>query len=275
MPFDIYQNFFPVQNFPNPLLLVSILQHSDKKSYILNKNHPIPMQYHREFKPPKEIVLTAKRKGISVVALTDKASARWEYGLWPLSNLLKKTVTNNSILGYGARRYLDEIKELEAEFPQMIILPGLDAAPFYYWSGSYRNGDLTINNWHKHLIAIGLFDESDYKNVPVIGNWFGIALTLVVFAFLIFGFLVALTIFFVLSERKIASHFQDRVGPMRVGPHGIFQSIIDTVKLLAKEDIIPQETSKRLFKFAPYLVFGATFAAFAAIPFGNTIEIGL
>ena len=109
------------------------------------------------------------------------------------------------------------------------------------------------------------------ENSSILGSWFGIALLLLVFAFVIAGFLVLLTLFLVLSERKIASHFQDRVGPMRVGPHGIFQTVIDMIKLLAKEDIIPQEVSKRLFKFAPYLVFAATFAAFAAIPFGRNI----
>ena len=117
--------------------------------------------------------------------------------------------------------------------------------------------------------------EQYFGNIPVIGgwfgSWFGIAILMIVFAFAVAIFLILLTLFLVLSERKIASHIQDRVGPMRVGPHGIFQTIADMIKLLTKEDIIPEETSKRLFKLAPYLVFAVTFAVFAAIPFGKNI----
>jgi NADH-quinone oxidoreductase subunit H len=74
-------------------------------------------------------------------------------------------------------------------------------------------------------------------------------------------------------ERKALAHFQIRLGPMRVGPHGLLQPIADALKLLTKEDIIPSEADKFVFWIAPLIILCASFTVYIVIPFGPTHAI--
>jgi NADH-quinone oxidoreductase subunit H len=74
-------------------------------------------------------------------------------------------------------------------------------------------------------------------------------------------------------ERKILAHMQVRLGPMRVGPHGLLQPIADALKLLLKEDIIPAEADVLVFWVAPFIVTLAAFTVFVVVPFGPTHAI--
>lgn len=96
----------------------------------------------------------------------------------------------------------------------------------------------------------------------------------------LFIFILPFALFAVLFERKVSAHMQDRLGPMRVGYHGILQTVADILKLVQKEDIIPTLADKPLFNIAPVLVFAGSYLAFAAIPFssafiGSNIDLGI
>src|SRR5437870_3750273 len=76
--------------------------------------------------------------------------------------------------------------------------------------------------------------------------------------------------FLIYVERKVAAWVQDRVGPNRVGPRGLFQSVADALKFLLKEDIIPGHVDKLLFLVAPCIAVTTALLAFAVVPFGAT-----
>jgi len=108
-------------------------------------------------------------------------------------------------------------------------------------------------------------------NVPL--NYLSLTLGLLAAAAAL-GLVSGLGIVFTWLERKVAGHMQDRLGPMRTGGwHGWSQALADGVKLLLKEDIIPEAADRGLFKFAPVLVLGGALAVFAAIPFGPNFVV--
>jgi NADH-quinone oxidoreductase subunit H len=76
-----------------------------------------------------------------------------------------------------------------------------------------------------------------------------------------------------LVERKVLADFQVRLGPMRVGPHGLLQPIADALKLMLKEDIIPTDSDKAIFWMAPVISTFTALTAFAVLPFSSTIYV--
>jgi len=95
-------------------------------------------------------------------------------------------------------------------------------------------------------------------------------LVLIGLVFLIFYALLGL--FLVYAERKVCAFMQNRLGPNRVGPVGIFQTIADLIKLLMKELIPIKNADKLLFNIAPFIVIIASFMAIAAIPFAKGLQ---
>jgi NADH-quinone oxidoreductase subunit H len=95
-------------------------------------------------------------------------------------------------------------------------------------------------------------------------------MTIIGLVFLLFYAVVGL--FLVYAERKVCAFMQNRVGPNRVGPYGIFQTIADFIKLLMKELIMIKNSDKLLFNIAPFVVIIASFMAIAAIPFSKGLH---
>src|ERR1017187_5320820 len=91
----------------------------------------------------------------------------------------------------------------------------------------------------------------------------------VVFALVIVAVFPLMAGCIVLLERKVMADMQVRLGPMRVGPHGILQPLADALKLLIKEDIIPTNVDKWVFWFAPCVPVLTALTAFAVLPFSQ------
>jgi NADH-quinone oxidoreductase subunit H len=95
---------------------------------------------------------------------------------------------------------------------------------------------------------------------------------------LLYGVIIVLLLplvagYLVLVERKIMADMQVRLGPMRVGPHGLLQPIADALKLLIKEDIIPQNADRLLFWFAPVVTVTMAMVALSGLPFGPAFQV--
>jgi NADH-quinone oxidoreductase subunit H len=85
------------------------------------------------------------------------------------------------------------------------------------------------------------------------------------------SFVLIVDIMLVWIERKIVARFQDRLGPNRVGPFGVLQPIADVIKLLIKEDIMPNGADRFIFNIAPIFALAAVLLLWAVVPFAPTI----
>jgi NADH-quinone oxidoreductase subunit H len=89
----------------------------------------------------------------------------------------------------------------------------------------------------------------------------------------IFAIMVVMTLLTIWAERRVVGRMQMRIGPNRVGPFGLLQSLMDGVKLALKEEIIPKGVHFAVYAIAPVIAVTAAFLTFAVIPFGPEVSI--
>jgi NADH-quinone oxidoreductase subunit H len=87
-----------------------------------------------------------------------------------------------------------------------------------------------------------------------------------------FGLLLVSVILMIWFERKVISDLQNRVGPNKAGPWGLFQTLADGLKLIMKEDLIPDKADRRVFILAPFLSAVPAFVTFAVVPIGGGFD---
>jgi hypothetical protein len=118
----------------------------------------------------EQIAEAAHKDGIRVVILSDHDLQRWTYGIGPLKNFIKRTIDKKSVLKLGPQEYFDHIERINRQHPDVLLIGGVESAPFYYWTGNFFKGTLTLHNWHKHMLVSGLAKPSDYAHLPLVGN---------------------------------------------------------------------------------------------------------
>lgn len=95
----------------------------------------------------------------------------------------------------------------------------------------------------------------------------------IVAAVAMFGFIAVFVMFLVWMERKVSAHMQSRIGPNRVGPLGLLQTVADAIKLTIKEDVKPVHRDKIPYFIAPIVAFVATFMGMVVIPFDKGVVV--
>jgi len=89
----------------------------------------------------------------------------------------------------------------------------------------------------------------------------------------VLGALLGLAAYLILVERKLLGRFQIRFGPNRAGPFGIWQPIADGIKMILKEDIIPADVDRTIFKYSPAVVATVAILIVAVIPFSSDVVL--
>ena len=149
---------------------------------------------------PETLVKMAVKKGFRVIFLNDHDRMVIEYGLPPFRNIIKKREERNSIARSGINSYLQTIASIRKAYPDVILIPGTESAPFYYWTGNLFAGNLTANDHERRILAMGLERPGDYQTLPVLHNGFSVsALRAALPALAAFGgaFLIALYFLFI------------------------------------------------------------------------------
>ena len=106
---------------------------------------------------PEEVVASARGKGIKVLDYSDR---KWEYH--------RICINRASVLKFGVRKYLDELKSVAGKNPDVIIICGLETSPFYYWEGNFLKP--VCRDYNKHIIVLGLTEPDDFENMPLLAR---------------------------------------------------------------------------------------------------------
>ena len=154
-----------------PIIIPSFVKSACAEEYI---QVPAAADLRTEFSDGvysvEELVKLAKSKGIEILIINDHDRYSLEYGFWPLERILKKKVEESSLLKNGAKNYLDEIERVGKKYPDMLIIPGIESAPFYYWTGSVFSNNLTAHKWENHIGIVGLESPKDIEGLPTLNS---------------------------------------------------------------------------------------------------------
>ncbi|MCK9364906.1 MAG: hypothetical protein M0P74_15065 [Syntrophales bacterium] len=209
------------KNFPTTFLLVLLAAcgvnwlvpypASGQTRPVLYKQAPALIDLRTTFSDgvfdPEALAALAVQKGIKIIILNDHDRMVIEYGLPPFRNILKKREERNSINQAGAKAYLAAVERARKKYPQAVIIPGAESAPFYYWTGSFLDGSLTANDHERRILTIGLEKPEDYQTLAVIHResaLFGYKTTILAMAVFAILLLLAVYLFFKKNGRRSA-----------------------------------------------------------------------
>ncbi len=116
------------------------------------------------------LAVEAKASGIDAIIFSDNFLLHYEYGLFPLRGVIRRTVELPSVLTIGVDRYLAEMREAGLRHPDVMLIPGVEVVPHYYWTGSIFSKDLTMHDAQKNVLVLGLPRVDDYDRMPAAGN---------------------------------------------------------------------------------------------------------
>ena len=120
----------------------------------------------------EQLTAMAEKQGIGALLLTENYLLRVEYGLPPFRALTRAVREERSVLDLGIDRYLTRVSQARAANPRVLIVPGVEVLPHYYWTGSPLALDMEVHETQKNILVFGL-DNAALRALPVTGNRIG------------------------------------------------------------------------------------------------------
>ncbi len=120
----------------------------------------------------EQLVSMAKKKGLGVLITADHDLQVMEYGLPPFRNIIKKREKRESVIEAGPEKFLARIDRVNKMQNDVLVIPGVQSSPFYFWTGSPFKGDLTANNYRKELLLVGMPSAENYRGLPLLHSEF-------------------------------------------------------------------------------------------------------
>jgi len=117
----------------------------------------------------EEMAHLARKRGVDAVILTDYLEQRVSLGLYPFHRFLKISKTQPSLATYGIAAYAAALEAARRKVDSVLLLPGAEVIPFYWWSGDLLKGNLTVYGLHKNLLVFGLA-VGDLPKIPTLEN---------------------------------------------------------------------------------------------------------
>lgn len=118
----------------------------------------------------EEIALRSETFGIDTVLLAENYHLQFAYNFFPLQGLLQINKSYPSLTNSTIAKYLNDVEDTNRRHPKVILIPGVETVPHYYWTGSLWRGDLTMHNGQKNILILGLYKPQDYQGLPVMSN---------------------------------------------------------------------------------------------------------
>ena len=112
----------------------------------------------------------SRERGIQVLFINDHDKTTLSYGLPPFPNIINKSEEMNSILKRGSEEYLEAIRQAQRSYKDVIIIPGTESAPFYFWTGNPLSNNLTAHDHERRILTVGLDKADHYRKMPVVHN---------------------------------------------------------------------------------------------------------
>jgi hypothetical protein len=118
-----------------------------------------------------DLAARAHGVGVEAIFLTENHLLRFEYGLPPLRGLLRYRAQFPSVLSERPEAFLAAVEAANARQREVLLIPGVQVVPHYFWTGSLLDGTLTMHDTQKTLLTLGLYRPEDYRGLPVAGNY--------------------------------------------------------------------------------------------------------